>query len=361
MTTLSEEIVNSRILVVDDNLTNVVLLKKLLEGSGYNDVTGITDSREVKSLYEESSFDLVLLDIRMPHLDGFDVMNQLREIDSALPPNIMVLTAQTDQETKLKALDFGARDFLHKPFDRLEVLTRIRNMIETHLLHKKMLMQNDILEQKVEERTREIQETRLEVVRCLGRASEYKDNETGMHVIRMSKMSQIIAREAGMSEADCELILHASPMHDVGKIGIPDAVLLKPGKLDADEWEVMKRHAEMGVEILGDHPSPLMEMARQVAHTHHEKWDGSGYPRGLSGENIPLVGRITALADVFDALTSERPYKEAWPVEKAVDLIKEQSGKHFDPELVEIFLKLIDKLCDIRDQYRDDFNTEAAE
>jgi len=361
MNSLSEEIVGSRILVVDDNLTNVVLLKKLLEGSGYTDVTGITDSREVKSLYEESPFDLVLLDIRMPHLDGFDVMEQLRQIDSALPPNIMVLTAQTDQETKLKALDFGSRDFLHKPFDRLEVLTRIRNMIETHLLHKKMLMQNDELEQKVTERTKEIQETRLEVVRCLGRASEYKDNETGMHVIRMSKMSQVIAREAGMSEVDCELVLHASPMHDVGKIGIPDAVLLKPGKLDADEWEIMKRHAEMGVEILGDHPSPLMEMARQVAHTHHEKWDGSGYPRGLSGKDIPLVGRITALADVFDALTSERPYKEAWPVEKAVDLIKEQSGKHFDPELVEIFLKLIDKLCDIRDQYRDNFDTAAAE
>lgn len=361
MVSLSEEIIGSRILVVDDNLTNVVLLKKLLEGSGYTNVTGITDSREVKNLYEESPFDLVLLDIRMPHLDGFDVMDQLRNINAALPPNIMVLTAQTDQETKLKALDFGARDFLHKPFDRLEVLTRIRNMIETHLLHKKQRLQNEELEQKVQERTKEIEETRLEVVRCLGRASEYKDNETGMHVIRMSKMSQILAQAVGMCENDCSLILHASPMHDVGKIGIPDAVLLKPGKLDGEEWEVMKRHAEMGVEILGDHPSPLMEMARQVASTHHEKWDGSGYPRGLSGKDIPLVGRITALTDVFDALTSERPYKEAWSVEKAITLIKEQSGKHFDPELVEIFLQNIDAICEVRDKHRDVFNIEAAE
>ena len=361
MTTLSEEIIGSRILVVDDNLTNVVLLKKLLESSGFTDVSGITDSREVKALYEENPFDLVLLDIRMPHMDGFDVMEQLGKIASPLPPNIMVLTAQTDQETKLKALDFGARDFLHKPFDRLEVLTRIRNMIETHLLHKKLRVHNEELEQKVSERTKEIEETRLEVVRCLGRASEYKDNETGMHVIRMSKTSQLLAQAIGMSEDDCSLILHASPMHDVGKIGIPDNVLLKPGKLDVDEWEIMKRHAEMGMEILGDHPSPLMEMARQVAITHHEKWDGSGYPNGLGGKDIPLVGRITALADVFDALTSERPYKKAWPVEEAVSFIKEQSGKHFDPELVEIFMGLIDDVCAVRDKYRDVFDTEAAE
>ncbi len=361
MNNLSDEIISSRILVVDDNLTNVVLLKKLLEGSGFTDVTGITDSRQVKALYEESQFDLILLDIRMPHMDGFDVMEQLSEIDFPLPPNIMVLTAQTDQETKLKALDLGARDFLHKPFDRLEVLTRIRNMIETHLLHKKLRFHNEELEQKVSERTHEIEQTRLEVVRCLGRASEYKDNETGMHVIRMSKTSQMLAHGAGMSDADCSLILHASPMHDVGKIGIPDNVLLKKGKLDGDEWEIMKRHAEMGMEILGDHPSPLMEMARQVAITHHEKWDGSGYPRGLSGKDIPLVGRITALADVFDALTSERPYKKAWSVEDAVSLIKEQSGKHFDPELVEIFINLIDDICAVRDKYRDTFDTEAAE
>lgn len=361
MGNLSDEIVASRILVVDDNQTNVVLLQKLLEGSGFSDVTGITDSREVKAVYEENPFDLILLDIRMPHLDGFDVMNQLSEISSPIPPNIMVLTAQTDQETKLKALDLGAKDFLHKPFDRLEVLTRIRNMIETHLLHKKLRIQNDELEDKVHERTREIEETRLEVVRCLGRASEYKDNETGMHVIRMSKVSQLLAAAVGMSEDDCSLILHASPMHDVGKIGIPDNVLLKPGKLEGEEMEIMKRHSEMGVEILGDHPSPLMEMARQVAITHHEKWDGSGYPRGLSGKDIPLVGRITALADVFDALTSERPYKDAWSIEDAISLIKEQSGKHFDPELVEIFMQCIDEICEVRNKYRDVFNTEAAQ
>ncbi len=361
MDNVSPTILNARILVVDDNLTNVVLLKKLLEGSGYTDVTGITDPREVKPLFEANPYDLVLLDIRMPHLDGFEVMQQLKEIAPGGIANIMVLTAQTDQETKIKALELGSRDFLHKPFDRLEALTRIRNMIEVHMLHRELRDQNEILEQKVQERTREIEETRLEVVRCLGRASEYKDNETGMHVVRMSKMSQLLGLAAGMGDEEANLLLHASPMHDVGKIGIPDSILLKPGKLDPDEWDVMKKHTIMGTEILGDHPSPLMQMARTVAITHHEKWDGSGYPIGLSGETIPLVGRVTALADVFDALTSERPYKKAWTVEDALALIHEQSGKHFDPRLVELFDGLIDDVCKIRDQYTDDAESVAAE
>lgn len=361
MSEVSSKILNARILVVDDNLTNVVLLIKLLEGSGYTCVEGISDSREVMPLYEKEPFDLVLLDIRMPYLDGFEVLAQLNSIPGEMLPNVMVLTAQTDQETKLKALDAGAKDFLHKPFDRLEVLTRIRNMIEVHLLHRELRGQNEELEHKVRERTCEIEETRLEVVRSLGRAAEYKDNETGMHVVRMSKVSKLLADYVGMSEDDCDMLLHASPMHDVGKIGIPDNVLLKPGKLDNDEWEIMKRHASMGSEILGAHSSPLMEMARQVAISHHEKWDGSGYPKGLSGNKIPLVGRITALADVFDALTSERPYKKAWTVDEAVSFIKEQSGKHFEPSLVDIFVSHFDDICKIRDKYRDSFEPEAAE
>lgn len=361
MTEASAEILNARILVVDDNQTNVVLLKKLLQGSGYTNVEGISDSREVKAMYERQPYDLVLLDIRMPHYDGFEIIGQLKSIPSELSPNVMILTAQTDQETKLKALDLGAKDFLHKPFDRLEVLTRIRNMIEVHILHRELRGQNEELEAKVRERTFEIEETRLEVVRSLGRAAEYKDNETGMHVVRMSKISKLLADLIGMSKADADLLLHASPMHDVGKIGIPDHVLLKPGKLDDEEWEIMKRHAGMGSEILGSHTSPLMEMARQVAITHHEKWDGSGYPKGLAGEKIPLVGRITALADVFDALTSERPYKKAWTVDEAMTYISEQSGKHFDPSLVVIFVNHIEAICKIREQYRDTFETEAAE
>jgi len=359
MTNVQDHILEARILVVDDNLTNVVLLKKLLEAEGYLHVEGVTDSREVIGLYKAEPYDLVLLDIRMPHMDGYDVMDGLKEIANGDIPPIMVLTAQTDMDTKLKALDAGAQDFLHKPFDRVEALTRIRNMIEVRLLHKQVRLQNEVLEQKVQERTQELEDTRMEVVHRLGRAAEYKDNETGMHVVRMSKIAHLLAIALGMSDADAKLLLHASPMHDIGKIGIPDGVLLKPGKLDADEWEVMKSHCQIGAEILGDHPSPLMQMARLVAMTHHEKWDGSGYPKGLKGEDIPLVGRITAVADVFDALTSERPYKKAWPIEKAATYIKEQVGLQFDPKVVEKFCDHLDDIAIIRRTHRDTFEAES--
>jgi len=348
-----DHILQARILVVDDNLTNVVLLQKLLEAEGYLHVEGVTDSRVVVGMYEAEPYDLVLLDIRMPHMDGYDVMEGLKGVANGDIPPIMVLTAQTDMDTKLKALAAGAQDFLHKPFDRVEALTRIHNMIEVRLLHKQVRRQNEILEQKVQERTQELEDTRLEVVHRLGRAAEYKDNETGMHVVRMSKIAHLLAVALGMSDEDAKLLLHASPMHDIGKIGIPDGVLLKPGKLDPDEWEVMKTHSQIGAEILGDHPSPLMQMARLVALTHHEKWDGSGYPKGLKGEDIPLVGRITALADVFDALTSQRPYKKAWPVEDAVQLIRDNSGKHFDPKLVEVFLDKLPEIQAICERYRE--------
>jgi putative two-component system response regulator len=208
-----------------------------------------------------------------------------------------------------------------------------------------------ILEQKVRERTRELEETRMEIIRRLGRAAEYRDNETGLHIIRMSKFSQILGQATGMSDQDSGMLLNASPMHDIGKIGIPDSILLKPGKLDADEWEIMKTHSSIGAKILSGHPSELMQMAREIALTHHEKWDGSGYPGGLSGEEIPLSGRIVALADVFDALTSERPYKKAWAVDDAVSFIKENSGKHFDPTLVELFIDRLDEIIEVRDKY----------
>jgi putative two-component system response regulator len=204
-----------------------------------------------------------------------------------------------------------------------------------------------------------LEDTRLEVVRRLGRAAEYKDNETGMHVVRMSKIAHLLARAMGMSEEDGKLLLHASPMHDIGKIGIPDYVLLKPGKLDADEWAIMKTHAQIGAEILGDHPSPLMQMARMVALTHHEKWDGSGYPKGLKGEEIPLVGRVTAVADVFDALTSVRPYKKGWPIDEAVQYIKDNAGSHFDPAVVEKFCDHLVEIIDIRETHRDSFEAVA--
>jgi len=356
MSALPPHIQNARVLIVDDNLTNVMLLQRLLEAEGYTSVEGVTDPREVKPLFEAQPFDLVLLDIRMPHLDGYEVMGQLREISDGDYLPVMVLTAQTDQETKLKALDAGAMDFLHKPFDRIEALTRIRNMIEARLLHKQVRDQNVILEERVKERTHELEATRLEVVRRLAIAAEYKDNETGLHVLRMSKVACVLAKAVGMSDEDADLLLHAAPMHDIGKIGIADNILLKPGKLTPEERTVMMEHARIGAEILGEHEWPLMQMARLVALTHHEKWDGTGYPRGLKGEDIPLVGRICAIADVFDALTSDRPYKRGWSIEDAVKFIQDQSAMHFDPTLVEKFIECLPEITHIRETMRDTFD-----
>lgn len=342
---------DAKILVVDDLELNIRLLENLLAEAGYRNVYSTTDSREVARLYRELSPDLVLLDLHMPHRNGFQVMEDLREIerDSYIP--VLVLTGLPDHATRLRALESGARDFLSKPFEHVEALTRIRNMIEVRLLHNDVREQNRILEEKVRERTQQLRETQLEIVRRLGRAAEYRDNVTGMHVIRMSHYCAELARAIGWDEESCEMLLHASPMHDIGKIGIPDRILLKEGKLTAEEWEVMKSHAAIGAELLSGSSSPLMQMAMEIALSHHEKWDGSGYPRGLKGEDIPIVGRIVALCDVFDALTTERPYKQAWPVEAVVAELERQSGKHFDPHLVETFKTILPKILQIRERY----------
>lgn len=354
MSDLEKEARQTEILIVDDNPANVLLLEKILEKDGFAHIYSTTDPREVLAMYEEHRFDLVLLDIRMPHLDGFQVMEQLSEVIEGDYLPVLILTAQTDKETRLRALELGAKDFITKPFDQTEVLQRIHNMLEVRILYNFQRDMNEILEEKVRERTRELTETRLEIIRRLGRAGEYRDNETGMHVIRMSKSCQTLALAAGLSEEAAEMILNASPMHDVGKIGIPDGILLKPGKLTPDEWETMKTHSEIGADILDEHSSEMIQMAQRIALTHHEKWDGSGYPKGLKGEEIPMEGRIAAICDVFDALTSERPYKKPWPVDEAVDHINENSGSHFDPRLVEVFNRVLPEILRIRDQYADE-------
>ena len=360
MNDLADKILTSSILIVDDNPANVGLLEMMLSYADYNNVQSTTDSREVEKLYQDNDFDLILLDINMPHLDGFQVMAQLSGNLKGDYLPVLVLTAQNDMATRLKALESGARDFVTKPFDQTEALNRISNMLEVRLLYNERIRQNEILETKVQERTIELQNrneelerTRLEIIRRLGRAGEYRDNETGMHVIRMSKCCQRLAAAAGFDETFSEMILQASPMHDVGKIGIPDGILLKPGKLEADEWEIMKTHVIIGADIVGEQNTGLMQMARSIALTHHEKWDGSGYPNGLKGEGIPIEGRIAALCDVFDALTSERPYKKAWPVDEAVAFINEQSGKHFDPELVVLFNEVLPDILAIREEFAD--------
>ena len=350
---LKLDILNAAILIVDDEPANVKLLEKILQRQGYKNIHSTCDPREVENLCKFTRFDAFLLDIRMPYLNGFEVMQQLELLfaDDYLP--VLVLTAQPDMETRLKALSLGAKDFLTKPFDQLEAITRIHNLLEVRLMHNQVRDQNHLLEEQVKIRTEELYRTRKEVILRLGLAAEYRDNDTGNHIIRMSKYAQLLAVAYGLPDDEVELIVNAAPMHDIGKIGIPDRILLKPGKLDADEWQIMQTHVEMGIDILSGSDSELMKCARNIAHHHHEKWDGSGYPAGLKGEEISIAGRICTLADVFDALTSPRPYKTAWTVDEALTFIERESGKHFDPNLVVLMKSILPQILAIKNQYAD--------
>ena len=343
----------AKILVVDDEPGNVRVLERLLRGSGFKNITSTSNGYTSLELYRTYQPDLLLLDIKMPEFSGFDVMKALSagNQDDYLP--ILVLTAQMDPNIRLQALKAGAKDFIQKPFDIGEILARIQNILEVRLLHNSVRDQNKSLEEKVQMRTLELQNSRIEVIHRLGRAAEYRDNETGMHVIRMSKFSERIAREIGLDDKTCKLILYSSPMHDVGKIGIPDKILLKPGKLDAEEWAIMKTHSEIGAKILSGSNSELMQMGETIARFHHEHWDGSGYPQGLKGEDIPLEARIVTVCDVFDALTSDRPYKKAWSVEDAVEEMQKLRGTLFDPELIDVFMKLLPEMVVISKNFAD--------
>ena len=344
-------LLHERILIVDDEPANLKLLDKMLRKQGYQEIELIEDPRDVFKSYHAARPDLILLDINMPHIDGYEIMEQLKALNDPLIPPVVVLTAQHTKEHMLKALAGGARDFITKPFDYNELLMRVRNLLDVHQAHRLVHDKKAMLEEMVRARTKELQQTRLQVVQRLGMAAEFRDEETGNHILRMSHTSALLAKCIGWSNVDAELILHASPMHDIGKIGIPDAILLKPGKFEPEEWEIMKTHASIGQKLLEGDDSNLMKMAREIALTHHEKWDGSGYPGGLAGEEIPLAGRIAALADVFDALTSKRPYKNAWSVDDAVDFIDENSGKHFDPKLVAAFHCELPEILKIRERF----------
>lgn len=346
-----EAILNAKLLIVDDNPSNLLLLEKLLKISGYCNIITTNDSREAASLYLAHKPDLLLLDFRMPHLDGFQVLEQLNQIkeDDYLP--VVMITAQNDQEHRLKALEMGAKDFIGKPFDHAEVLMRIKNMLEIRLLHNEAREHNRRLEDKVQERTKELQAIQIELIYRLVRAVEFRDYRTSGHIMRMSMYTYELGKAAGLAEKDCKLLLHASTLHDIGKIGIPDEILLKPGRLKREEWEKMKTHTVKGAQILAGSSSEMIKMAEQIALTHHEKWDGSGYPRGLKGEEIPLVGRITAICDVFDALISARPYKEAWPLEEVIAELKKGCGTFFDPALTEVFLKIMPTIIKIKEEY----------
>jgi len=349
----NSEYANARFLIVDDDAANCALLRKMLTKAGYKNISVTTDPRSVTELYQAESFDLILLDIHMPEMDGIEVMQALNEIkgDDYLP--ILVLTVELNHDVCNRALAVGAKDFLTKPFDYQEVLNRIHNMLEVRFMHNQLQDQKQHLEHEVRRRTKALEDTRLGIIQRLGRVAEYRDNETGMHVIRMSKYCELMAQESGMSETECWNLFNAAPMHDVGKIAIPDKILLKEGPLDEEEWEVMKTHAQLGAELLDGYDFGVLALARNLALTHHEKWDGSGYPQGLKGEEIPLDTRILMICDVFDALTSVRPYKEAWSVDKAMAKIEQDSGTHFDPNLVPKFKNILSEVLNIRKEFHD--------
>lgn len=331
---------DARILIVDDQPSNVRLLEVFLGESGYHRIEGITDPTRVLESIDREPVDLILLDMRMPVLDGLSILTLLQDAirQEGLP--IIVLTAQTERETRLEALARGARDYLVKPFDNDEVLFRIHNALETHFLYQERENEAERLEIMVQQRTAELIETQFELVRCLARAGEFRDSDTGSHILRVSVGCHLLAAAAGLPRKTVELIRYAAMMHDIGKIGVPDQILLKPGKLTPEEFESIKTHCRYGVEILGDYDAEVTQLARSIAYSHHERWDGAGYPCGLAGEAIPVEGRITAIIDVFDALTSERPYKAAYSAAEAIAVIRDGAGTLFDPQLVDCFLSM---------------------
>ncbi|QCU89899.1 HD domain-containing phosphohydrolase [Thiomicrorhabdus sediminis] len=345
------EFKNAVILAVDDEPINLKLLERILSNNGYTSILTETDPRNVSAIYQTNRPDLILLDLNMPHCDGYQVMAQLKALNDPLLPPIVILTAQNTEQFLVKALEAGARDFVTKPFKVDELLVRVKNLIEIQLAHKSLYMQKVDLEKMVLQRTRQLHEERLQIIQRVGWAAEFNEKENGNHILRISNISALLAKNLGFDDYQCELILNASSMHDIGKINIPDSILSKPGKLDAQEWEVMKQHTLLGAQILDGNDSDLMTMAKEIALTHHEKWDGSGYPNGLAGDEIPMVGRIVAVADVFDSLTSSRPYMQKWTVEAAIELIKDLSGKHFDPKVVSVFESELEEIIKIKNQF----------
>jgi putative two-component system response regulator len=331
------------ILVIDDDPVAIGLIDNALKHD-YDVRVALGGEKGLDILAAAPLPDLILLDVVMPYMDGYKVCEMIRHQPATQQIPVIFLTSLTDEFSTVKAFELGANDFVGKPICPRVLGVRVQAQL-TLSNHQREL------ENKVRVRTREICDLQLNIIQCLGRAAEFRDNETGFHVIRMSQYAQRLALAAGVDRATAEMLLHAAPMHDVGKIGIPDHILLKTGPLSAAEFDVIRQHPLIGAEILGRYESDLMHMARQVAITHHEKWDGSGYPHGLAGENIPLVGRIVAIADVFDALTSVRPYKPAWPVEQAIDYLQSQKNLHFDGRLIDCFIAALPKILEIKKKY----------
>jgi cyclic di-GMP phosphodiesterase len=366
----------SKVMIVDDEAINIKILRRLLELEGFSDFVTTSDAPTALSLIRQEQPDVVLLDLMMPYVSGLDILAEIRADEEICFIPVVILTAVTDRETRVRAVELGATDFLNKPVDASELLPRVRNVLVVKSYQDHLRHHSDDLEAAVRQRTAELENSRRDLVHCLARAAEYRDDDTGQHVLRVGRYTRLIAEALGLQEELIEMLEQAALLHDIGKIGIPDAVLLKPGRLTEDEFSLMqkhpgfgkrilsscssdeevvlKRHAEVGAHILEVGSSRLLDLARTIALTHHERWDGTGYPLGLKGADIPLVGRITAVADVFDALSSRRSYKKAFPLDECFQIMQESRGSQFDPEVLDAFLSVRDKVVGVQIHYADE-------
>lgn len=343
-----------QILIIDDTKLNITLLQFLIKKIPEYESIAFLYPQEALNWCRDHEPDLVIVDYMMPEMDGIQFTQQFRGFEGYKDIPVLMVTANNETTIRHKALISGVTDFLHKPLDNSEFVARARNMLALRQSHKKMMDHAVWLADEVRKATAKIVERERETIFCLSRAAEFRDPETGAHIERMARYSKHIAHALNLPVDQQDLLLEAAPMHDIGKVGIADAILLKPGKLTDEEFSIMKRHATIGYELLSSSNSPLLKTAAEIAHTHHEKFDGTGYPLGLTGNNIPLFGRIVAIADVFDALTSERPYKKAWGIEQACELIRNGSGSHFDPVCVDAFFGDFDAIIKIKETFVDE-------
>ncbi|MFT5325840.1 MAG: putative two-component system response regulator [Planctomycetaceae bacterium] len=376
LTISANDLMSSRVMIVDDEPINVKVARKFVQTLGYSNFVTLTDSRAVVEALQREAPDALLLDLMMPDVSGLDILEVMQSDSKLSRIPVIVLTASSDRGTRLRALELGATDFLAKPLDPDELAPRLRNALLMRSYENHLRGHAETLELTVRHRTRDLCAARLELVHCLARAAEHRDDDTGKHILRVGRYAALIARKVGLPGPYIEMLELAAQLHDVGKIGLSDAILLKPGRLTDEERSVMEvhttvgadvlnsrsdmlgnvmiRHAEIGAQLTGSSRSPLTELAASIALTHHEKWDGSGYPNGLAGTDIPIEGRITAIADVFDALRSKRPYKEPFSLDRSFDILLKGRGKHFDAELVDHFLASRTEVEALDDELRND-------
>lgn len=370
-----ERIKQSKIMIIDDEQLVIKVVRRFLQSEGYENFVTLTHSSGAVERIEQEQPDVVLLDVMMPEVSGLDILRERQRVSSLQLTPFIILSGSQDLEVKQEALEYGATDFLGKPVEKIELTLRVKNSLLLKQQYKDLETHAHELEEEVQERTRQLERSREQILQCLARAAEYRDNETGRHVVRVGKYARVVAERLGLPKEFCGQIELAAQLHDLGKIGIPDAILLNPGKLTEEEFAVMKRHCEIGREILDPFAademealrqnksdparlpsnirSPLLVLAAKIAQTHHEKWDGTGYPLGLKGEQIPIEGRITSVSDVYDALCSVRPYKEGFSVEQALRIMLAERGTRFDPKVLDAFVDQIPRIEKIRKAYSD--------